>query len=451
MSENMREVFYSYKKEEGINPYVGFMSFQHFRGEKLYSDLIVLPENNYCETEKVECYPVSRGTEENGRAEGYYPDGKIVYIRILWREFEPERGVYNYDFIDQIIKDAKAHGQSLIFRLMAHSTRAEDDVPYWLRALVDCPERPDGMRVKDSPTDPFFIDLFCDAVRAFGERYDSEPTLDMIDISLPGAWGEGHNLHLYPDNTLEKIVDTYTSVFKETRLCAQCSRADLIAYANKKTALPVGARGDGFGNPKHMNDIYPPMMDKISEIWKTAPISFEAYWWLGEWDRKGWDLDAIIERSLEWHVSSFNAKSMPIPEHMREKVDAWIDKMGYHYSISSARYPIATKKGDEITLEICIDNVGVAPIYKKLPLLVRLVGNGGAHVATSAVDVTKWLPGKNTEIITFKIPRNIPEGEYGLEIGIKCDDGEMLYFATDAERNDGFYTLGKTEITKRAD
>ena len=46
---------------------------------------------------------------------------------------------------------------------------------------------------------------------------------------------------------------------------------------------------------------------------------------------------------------------------------------------------------------------------------------------------------------------NIPEGEYGLEIGIKCDDGEMLYFATDAERNDGFYTLGKTEITKRAD
>lgn len=444
----MREVSFSYKREEGLNPYVGFMSFQHFRGEKLYSDLIVLPENNFCETEKVECYPVSRGTEENGRAEGYYPDGKLVYIRILWREFEPERGEYNYDFIDEIIRDTKAHGQTLIFRLMAHSTRAEDDVPYWLRGLMECPERPEGMRVKDSPTDPLFIDLFCEAVKAFGERYDSEPLLEMVDISLPGAWGEGHNLHLYPDNTLEKIVDTYTSVFKNTRLCAQLSKPELIAYANKTAALPVGARGDGFGQPKLTGELYPPRIEELGELWKTAPISFEAYWWIGEWERKGWDLDYIIEKSLEWHVSSFNAKSMPIPEQMREKIDNWIDKMGYHYNVSRVIYPTLCRVGDDLSFELEIDNVGVAPIYKKLPLLVRISGNGGAHVAATNADITKWLPGKNTEAITVKLPRSIPEGEYALEIGILCEDADMLYLATDAERNEGFYTLGTLKITK---
>ena len=115
---------FQYKPEEGQNPYIGFMSFQHFRGEKMYSDVVVRPENNYTETENFECYPVPENVPQNGRREGYFPDTSIVYIRALWKEFEPEQGQYNYAFIEDIIQQAKAHGQSLIFRLMAHSTRA---------------------------------------------------------------------------------------------------------------------------------------------------------------------------------------------------------------------------------------------------------------------------------------------------------------------------------------
>ena len=98
---------YNYNVEEAQNPYIGFMSFQHFRGEKLYSDIVVTPEAKMTETERVECYPVSHDAEENGREEGYYPDTSIVYIRILWKEFEPERGVFNFKFIEDIINDAK--------------------------------------------------------------------------------------------------------------------------------------------------------------------------------------------------------------------------------------------------------------------------------------------------------------------------------------------------------
>ena len=133
---------FTYKPEEGINPYIGFMSFQHFRGEKLYSDSVVKPENNFTETEPFECYPIPEDVEENGREQGYYPDSSVAYIRILWKEFEPIQGEYNYKFIEDIIEKAKAHNQSVIFRLMPHSTRARDDVPEWLKALIPCPERP---------------------------------------------------------------------------------------------------------------------------------------------------------------------------------------------------------------------------------------------------------------------------------------------------------------------
>lgn len=81
---------FNYKREEGLNPYIGFVSYQHFRDEKLYSDCIVRPENNRTETEAFECYPVPDDVEENGREQGYHPDSTEVYIRALWKEFEPE-------------------------------------------------------------------------------------------------------------------------------------------------------------------------------------------------------------------------------------------------------------------------------------------------------------------------------------------------------------------------
>ena len=73
-------------REHGQNPYSGIMSFQHFRGEKLYSDIVVKPENNFCETENVECYPIPNDVPQNGREEGYYPDNTVAYIRVLWKE-----------------------------------------------------------------------------------------------------------------------------------------------------------------------------------------------------------------------------------------------------------------------------------------------------------------------------------------------------------------------------
>ena len=95
---------FSYKKEPFQNPYTGILSFQHFGTDTLYSDMIVRPENNMTETEHYECYPVPGYVKENGREEGYYPEASVVYIRILWKEFEREQGVYDYGFVTDVIK-----------------------------------------------------------------------------------------------------------------------------------------------------------------------------------------------------------------------------------------------------------------------------------------------------------------------------------------------------------
>lgn len=436
---------FGYRKEDGQNPYIGFMSFQHFNGEALYSDIVVRPENRYTETERVECYPVPEDVEENGRSEGYYPDCSVVYIRILWKEFEPERGKYNYAFIEEILRQAKLHGQSLIFRLMPHSTRACDDVPEWLKALMPCPERPEGERVKDSPTDPQFIELFKQAVRAFGERFDDDPTLDMVDISLPGAWGEGSGLENYPEEDLQSLTDTYTEVFKNTRLVGQVTRYDLIEKANRKAALPIGCRGDGLGEPRHIYDSYPQKMERFGDSWKTAPVSFEAYWWIGEWKRKNWDLDEIISLTLKWHISSFNAKSLPVPMEWKEQIDGWISRMGYHFAIDYFRFPEKAHPGETVLMKLGIDNVGVAPIYRRIPLHIRLKNGEKCEIKTDA-DITKWLPGKNAVQFRVKLPENAGKGMCDIEIGIYNAENPVVYFCTDAERDGSFYRVGSMEI-----
>lgn len=442
----MKTNYFGKRKEEGQNPYVGFTSFQHFRDEELYSDLIVRPENNLTETEHVECYPIPDDVMQNGREEGFYPDSSMAYFRILWKEIEPEQGKYNYKIIEDLIEKAKQKNQLIVFRLLPHSTRARDDVPEWLKSLVDCPERPDGARVKDSPTDPLFLKLFEKAIINLGERFDKEPTFYAVDICLPGAWGEGHNLHLYADEDLKELTDTFLESFPNTELVAQISKPWLVNDVNKRR--PIGWRGDGCGSPKHINEIYPRLISQVDEIWKIAPISFEAYWWLGEWKRQGWDIDEIIEKTLSWHISLFNAKSLPIPEEWREKVEYWLSRMGYHLAPYSFTLPEEVCAGEKAEFTLCMENSGVAPLYEKIPLKLRLVSAEESYTFETDVNVNGWFPGKTENTFSLKLPDGIKQGVYDVEIGIVDENKPMIYLCTDAVRHGRYYKMGEMKINK---
>ncbi|MGN1062600.1 MAG: DUF4832 domain-containing protein, partial [Candidatus Scatosoma sp.] len=432
-----------YKRERKQNPYIGFTCFQHFGNDVLYSDLIVKPENNMTETEHVECYPVPSYVEERGREQGYYPDCSVVYIRILWKEFEPEEGFFNYAFIEDILNKAGKCGQTVMFRLMQHSTRESDDVPDWLKKKIECPNRTAGMRVKDCPSDPRFLEYFGRAVRALGERFDSNPTLAFMDISLPGAWGEGSHVDLFTKEQLEKFVDIYTDVFKNTLLIGQTCIPWIVKHSNEKTS--VGWRADCIGRPNLTYGMLPPKVEKMGDIWKKGHVSFESYWWLGEWKRQGWDIDKIFETLLSWHVSTFNAKSLPIPWEWKEKIDSFTAKAGYHFTINYVAYQEKAKTGEAFALKIETENVGVAPIYHRLPLKVKLKNQDTEKTFLTDVDVRRWLPGKNAEEINIFLPENLPKGKYQLQIGIGGGENPSVCFATDAEQ-DGEYSV-LSEIT----
>lgn len=435
-----------FEEKKGVinNPYIGFTSFNHFRGEELYSDCIVgrIGGGCGCETESYECYPVPFGVEEKGREQGFHPDTTVAYIRPLWKEFEPKQGEYNYAFIEDILSKAKAKGQTVMLRLMPHSTCARDDVPEWLKEIMPCPARPDGKRVKDSPTDPRYLKLFGKAIEKLGERFDKDETLDCVDVALGGAWGEGSQD--FASEQLKELMDVYIRVFPNTKLLGQFVNLDMMNYMSKKRK--IGWRADGLGSPLHMNKIYPEYFPKLNQdAWKTAPVSFESYWWISEWLRQGWDIDKIIDFTLQWHISTFNTKYFPIQYELRDKIDKWLIKMGYRFVIREIEYTETAKAGEIFKFKLTIANVGVAPIYNKLPLKFRLKGATSKEFITD-VDITKWLPGEYAETIELNLPCNFLKGEYCLQTSIGGGNLPSVVFATETANDGEYINLAKVKV-----
>jgi len=116
--------------------------------------------------------------------------------------------------------------------------------------------------------------------------------------------------------------------------------------------------------------------------------------------------------------------------------------MGYHYVIDSIEVPDVPNDSLEVKLQI--DNVGVAPIYRRLPLCIKLSGEVAEQVFETDVDIRKWLPGKAEEAIVLDT-KNLPKGKYTLSIGIVSPIYPNVYFAIDAPYDNGFYRF--CEIT----
>ena len=179
---------------------------------------------------------------------------------------------------------------------------------------------------------------------------------------------------------------------------------------------------------------------------KRAPISFESFWWLGEWDREGWDIDEAIEKTLSWHISTFNAKSFPIPEKWRDKIDAWLRRMGYHFYLSRFEYPPCADAGDVLRFCVHVENSGVAPIYNAIPLRLRLCGGGREYVFTTDVDIREWMPGENTASFEVVLPADAASGAYDVELSISGENTPLVRWESQGERDGLFFKAGRMEI-----
>ncbi len=429
-----------------VNPGIGFMTFQRFNGDRLNEGL------KWTEGYPIEYQPL-RGTLENEN----HPMTSIAYFRLYWKFLEPEQEKYRWELIDKALATARERGQTLMLRIAPYGTGPDNDVPDWYRKLAG--EEPEEKRRipkwRTDPENPLYVKHFTAMVRALGARYDGHPDLESVDLSIVGAWGEGAGSDLLSEPVRRALVDAYIDSFRKTPLVMLLTDEKTNKYGLSRAH--VGWRVDCLGdmggfNPNwsHMNDYYPQAIIHFGmrDAWKKAPVTLEVCWVMQHWLNQGWDVDYIIDQSLKWHISSFNAKSSPVPRQWQPQVERWLKRMGYRFVLRKFTYPSEVTQNGKLAFTSWWENKGVAPCYRRFPLALRLTSDRATAVLPTEADITTWLPGDNLYDGAVFVPPDLAPGDYDLDLAIlDARSGEpKVKLAIAGLKSDGWYHLGRIRV-----
>lgn len=440
-----------------INPGIGFMTFQRFNGDELNEG-----------SGWTEGFPIEYQKFDGDLTNRDHPATTIAYWRIYWKYIEPEKGKYRWDMLDKALEVARSRGQTLLLRIAPYGTGDERDVPSWYRKMTG-PGKTwkfnsdvNGWMV--DAEDPRYAEYFGGMIRALGERYDGHPDLEAVDISIVGAWGEGAGSELLTQTAREALINSYTESFRKTPLIALLMDKKTNMYADSQ--IPVGWRVDCIGDLgfwateqngwSHMYDFYPREIINcnVQDDWKKSPLSFEICGTFLNWrDEQKYGREQvkyIFDQSLKWHISSFNAKSSPVPSEWQDLVDDWLKKMGYRFVLRRFTYPENVKPNEKLSFTTWWENKGVAPCYKDFTLAIRIKSDKRKLVHVTDARVIDWLPGDIVCDDSFFIPSDLPEGIYDVQAAIvdRLLNEPRINLAIEGKQSDGWYQIGKISITK---
>ncbi|MEZ4810704.1 MAG: DUF4832 domain-containing protein [Allomuricauda sp.] len=454
-----------------LNPGIGFTTFQRFNGDDLNPGM-----------DWTEGLPIVYQDFDGDLTNKNHPQTTIAYFRVNWRYLEVEPGVYNWGMIDKALKTAAERGQTLMLRISPYEGGDEKDVPEWYRKIVG-PEKQDNILRKKwrvDPEDPAYLNYFGGMIAAMGQRYDGHPDLEAVDISFIGYWGEGDGMQLLSDKTRIGLINKYLDNFKKTQLIFQPLNGDalqpelLVRGTNIEAYWPdgtnngegpnmrhLGWRVDCLGDMgfwkdfAHMLDVYPEdiVRSGMKDAWKKAPITMEICGTFLRWlEKEKYNeevVNYIFEQALKWHISSFNAKSSPVPAEWGPLVDEWLKKMGYRFVLRRFSYPSEVKRQGQIPMTSWWENKGVAPIYKDYKFAVRLKNSKHTTMLFTSADITNWLPGDIVFDEKLYVPLDTPTGEYRIEIALvdPVAQNPRVKLAIEGVNDDGWYTMGKILVT----
>lgn len=437
------------------NPGIGFTTFQRFNGDALN------PGMGWTEGFPIE-YQEFNGDLTNKD----HPQTTIAYFRVYWRFVEPEKEKYNWDLIDKALATAASRGQTLMLRIAPYGTGPERDVPGWYREMVGDNKvwkyNSDVNGWVVDPEDPRYVQYFGGMITALGKRYDGHPSMNAVDLSFIGAWGEGGGSEFLTRKTMEALVDAYTNNFSKTPLIALLMDVETNRYANAKGN--VGWRVDCIGDLgfwakdqngwTHMYDFYPQAIIEYGtqDAWKNAPISLEICGTFLRWrDQEHYGAEQvkyIFDQTLKWHISSFNAKSSPVPPEWQPLVNDWLKKMGYRFVLRRFAYPQTVTVNSKLSFESWWENKGVAPCYQQFPLAIRLKNKKDDVTWLTSADIRKWLPGDNVYNDAVFIPKDLKPGEYDIQIALvdPLTNKPEVLLAIEGKDAEGWYTLGGIQV-----
>ncbi len=443
------------------NPHQGCCTFQRFNGEELNPGLTwneegptrfsAVPQGVVLQPH----WPLLQVTP------GYLPS-TVAYCRWFWKLMEPVQGQRDFSMIDQALAACAQRGQTLALRVMPYGDGGQAALPEWYieRYETVAQPRPKGGSIPYPVHDSAdYLEQYGGFIRELGRRYNGNPLVESIDIAYLGPWGEGGGECTRAQ--CRRFAELWREAWPDT------IRIALIAGEQMEEGIRTGAgwRCDCFGDLtargssevcksvswNHHYDCYPFQVCDAgaTETWRQQPVHLETCWVPMTWYKQGWDVDFIIEQGLKFHATYFMPKSCALPEPLMDKLMAFCNRLGYRFILRQASLARVGKLGQPLPFHGWIENVGVAPIYRRYALAFRVRQGGQSFILPQeGIDIRTWMPGDTCLHRMIELPGELRNGVADVSIGlIDLHSREVkVRFAVKEQFADGWVPLGTVEI-----
>jgi hypothetical protein len=425
-----------------VNPGIGLQTFQRFDGQPLNPPLTWSEEG-----------PADPPTDAPARAD--FPASSTAYFRWFWSQIEPAPGTIDLGLIDRTIAAARAHGQTLSFRVMPYD--GGHPLPLWLKdqGLRRAPPEPGENPAIFHPdyADPLYARRWGEVIAALAARYDGHPQIDTLDISSIGYWGEGNGPHGPTLPVRQGLLDAWLDAFKQTPLLVNFDEEQGMAHAvGRGAGIRLDCLGDlrtgpeGLGGWSHMRSLYPQEIVRsgVQNTWQKRPIALESCWTPTYWKQHGWDAAPILAQALRWHVSALNVKSTPIPQDQRPAFENFLRHAGYRLELRQITYPKTVKAGGMMPVHLHWFNAGVAPPYRPWIVALALSTPDATTVIHLPADVRTWLPDDAVIDAAVFVPETLAPKSYRVRVALLDPRTQMpaVRLGIDGRKPDGWYDLG---------
>jgi hypothetical protein len=221
-------------------------------------------------------------------------------------------------------------------------------------------------------------------------------------------------------------LDLHARYFKHTPLIVNDDYLyDAVKYAR---GLGFGLRDDSICVSPHRPYFH---ADMAEWFWRERPVVVETEHYGSSLRKGAWNSDTVARSIEEYHASwvsihwwhdEFLAKE-------RELVEKLANRMGYWLFVTEAVVPRELSPGQAFSCELNWENRGVAPMYVQRAVAFALKTKKGRVTWSDArchYDTRRWLPDEPVRTFhSFRLPADLPPGEYTLCLGLTPKDGPV--------------------------
>ena len=311
-----------------------------------------------------------------------------------WNDLNPEKGVYKWDEIDEMLDACEAHGLTYGIRIMPYSSYlAEDYVPQWVydagaqKYTAESRDNPGTEIVFPKWDDPVYLQAHKDFVKALANKYDGDPRVEFVDVRPFGDYGEWHNSFAVGDEIFmpsldiqKDMLDCYAAAFQKSLLVLPSNaRGEIYQYA---LSIGITKRDDGLISMPNVE------WSLLPTYRANMPVIGENYWpyaWArdtvreNEYSLVNWTPQRFRETIEIPHMSIFALDqdshcSYEFYQEQKDVIDEMCNRLGYNFTVTSA-----ARYGNKLAVRI--RNTGLAPAYFNIDLCAEIADPDGNKIA----------------------------------------------------------------------